>query len=107
MTGASSPGEHIAIANLVIGDSIKEEEKAEELKVLMEKTGGKIHYFKAGDALTEPGVTFRCVHPGDDFTSDDANSMSLVMELLYDDFSMLFTGDLDAAGEQALLADRR
>lgn len=101
------PGEHIAISNLVMGSHVKGEEKAEELAALMKDIKGQVYYFQAGDQLKEPGLTFRCLHPQTDFYSEDANSGSLVMELTYDDFSMLFTGDLDETGEQALLNNGR
>ncbi|MDD6208536.1 MAG: DNA internalization-related competence protein ComEC/Rec2 [Clostridiales bacterium] len=98
-----SPGEHIVLSHLLIGAHVKGEEKTEELAGLLKETNGQIVYIQAGDQLKEAGLTFRCLHPQTDFHPEDANSGSLVMELIYEDFSMLFTGDLDETGEQAMI----
>lgn len=47
-------------------------------------------------------LTLFCLHPVKEFTSDSVNACSTVLSLSYQSFSMLFTGDLEENGEEAL-----
>lgn len=47
-------------------------------------------------------VRLRCLHPAQGFLSEDSNDCSIVLQLQYGKFSMLFMGDLGAEQEQRL-----
>lgn len=57
----------------------------------------------AGMSWQSGEVRFTCLHPSEDFVGENENAGSLVIYLTYGDFSMLFTGDTEGRGEDALL----
>lgn len=59
---------------------------------------------RAGDTVCLTDDLFVCVH-GPDGPADSVNDMSLVLELVYRDSRVLFTGDLSAEAEPASLPD--
>lgn len=70
---------------------------------IAEYAGVKVVYFQRGDSIEFPGGTnLWCLHPFDGFETEDTNAASLVFHLEYDGFDALFTGDLEASGEEAL-----
>lgn len=64
--------------------------------------GISVSYIGAGDSILADGV-YTCIHPEEDYESQDANSGSLVFVMQYNNFKGLFTGDLDEAGEHWLV----
>jgi len=59
---------------------------------------------RAGERIKlDDGVTLECVHPGPLVLEND-NEGSVVLRLVYDDFSLLLTGDAGEAAEEAMLA---
>ena len=70
---------------------------------IAEYAGVKVVYFQRGESIEFPGGTnLWCLHPFDGFETEDTNAASLVFHLEYDGFDALFTGDLEASGEDAL-----
>ncbi|MDE7248782.1 MAG: competence protein ComEC, partial [Lachnospiraceae bacterium] len=47
------------------------------------------------------------LHPKKGYKTEDENAYSIVLELVYGDFSALFTGDLEGEGEQSFLEYQR
>jgi len=59
---------------------------------------------KAGDEVTAGDSSFTCVWPpAGGSTSDGTNGNCLVLKYIADNSSFLFTGDIDAATEQAIV----
>jgi len=59
---------------------------------------------RAGDLLdVDPSMTAVVLHP-DEPLPDEANNASLVVRFVYGSFSVLFTGDCEEEGEEAVLA---
>lgn len=61
-----------------------------------------VYFISAGDSIQIGKITLLCLHPTKEFTSNSVNACSTVLSLSYESFSMLFTGDLEENGEEAL-----
>lgn len=97
----------IQIANLVL-PHLKEADEAYDNMVHEAKMAGiRVRYMEPGQQIVSGRLKLTCLHPSYSFTADDRNSLSLVLELSYDAFRMLLTGDVDETGEKKILADGR
>lgn len=59
-------------------------------------------WMEKGMKWEDAGVTLSCLHPIHGFQSEDMNDCSIVLQLKYGMFSMLFMGDLGAEEEKKL-----
>lgn len=75
----------------------------EPLVALANENNVPITYVDAGAELQLREGSLNCIYPGKDTGFTDTNTLSAVWKLCYQDFSMLFTGDLDETGENYLL----
>lgn len=79
----------------------------EDYKRLESKAGAhkiKVCYIQAGESIgTEKGVMLTCLHPSEEIYAKDTNAYSTVLLLTYQDFTALFTGDLEESGEKTLM----
>ncbi len=87
------------IGNLVLPDIANPDKAYLELVSQALERQCRIYYMKCKDMLELDGVSFQCLHP-EKISYEDKNTGSLVLELSYGSFDMLFTGDLDAEGER-------
>jgi competence protein ComEC len=55
-----------------------------------------------GDTLTENELSFSCIAPSSSYKGEPGNAASMVLEVKYRDFNMLFTGDVEGEGERIL-----
>lgn len=95
----------INLGMLILPD-VDEESKNEdyrELEELAVRNGVPVHYIYAGEKINCGKVMLTCLHPVQDWHSDDTNAYSIVLYLTYGDFSALFTGDLEGEGERMVL----
>ncbi len=53
-----------------------------------------------GDCLQNGKLMLTCLHPKKSYVNSDANAGSTVLYLTYENFSALFTGDLEGEGER-------
>lgn len=74
----------------------------ERLKNLAEIQDTAIVYAKKGDVFTFASASIRILHPGTEAYGEKANAGSLTFLLKTENFSMLFTGDLEAEGENTV-----
>jgi len=75
-------------------------------KVTELRSAGLVSYTnpRAGDTLeVGPALTAVVLHPGDTLP-DEANNASVVVRFVFGSFSVLFTGDCEKEGEEAVLA---
>lgn len=68
----------------------------------VEKKKYSITKMHQGDRIRFGQVTISCLHPQKGWKQEDVNSGSLVLQLSYKDFTMLFTGDLNGEQEPLL-----
>lgn len=70
------------------------------LAALAESQGIPVAFLQEGDRLEKGKLMLTCLHPKESYVNLDANAGSMVFYLTYDDFSALFTGDLEGEGEE-------
>lgn len=90
----------ITIDNIVVSDSLEDEEEQELLMLAYEK-GINIIYMRQGDYITDGSFVITALHPGSDFEGNDKNEQSLVLEYQSKGIKALFTGDI---GEEGILS---
>lgn len=61
-----------------------------------------VHIITGGDVYEKGALRLKCLYPDPECSGADTNAESLVMHLCYGRIHMLFTGDLEAYGEEAL-----
>lgn len=72
-----------------------------------EEVGIPVYLMQADEILKLGDVAFRCMYPtGNTGHFQDKNNNSMVIDVSYKEFDMLFTGDLEEEGEQLLLAEQ-
>ena len=85
------------------------DEDLKELKALASGNGTKIIYLSQGEKIQDGELRFSCVYPASqevdysDFKKEDRNNSSLVLLMQYQEFEMLFTGDVEMAGEHEIV----
>lgn len=93
----------LEIGAVVIPDINKKDAEYENLVHEIQKSGVPIIKMRWGGRLCLGGMTMKCLHPAPRFEWKTENDYSLVLQLEYGSFRGLFTGDLEAAGEQEIL----
>ncbi len=95
------------VKNMVLPD-IKGKESQEKYMELVDKAesvGVNVLYVAEDDCYSsgDGRLSLRCLHPKEGYDYGSANDYSAVYRLSYDNFSMLLTGDVEKAGEEAIL----
>ncbi len=95
--------QELKIKNLVVTDEFQTRTiwKTFEDKIEQEKC--EIITINDTTHLPLKTVKFKILHPNETFFDKNINNMSIVARMDYFDFSVLFTGDLEKAGEKHLL----
>lgn len=76
------------------------DENYRKLLSLAESRGVPVRFIHAGERLENGKLMLTCLHPEENYVNQDANAGSAVLLLTYEDFSALFTGDLEGEGEE-------
>jgi competence protein ComEC len=80
----------------------------DEVLAAAQNQNTEIRPAQAGQIIEiEDGVRLEVVHPGPVLIADNRNENSVSMRLVYGDFTFLFTGDAEQAGEREMLARKR
>lgn len=74
-----------------------------ELENIAKENGVKLGYMKKGDKIRDGDLEMTCLHPHEGFMPLDRNSYSTTLNVRLNDFSMIFTGDLERDGERFLV----
>ena len=108
-----APIEHLQIEYLFLPESVllieEDQEDLKELSTLASGNGTKIIYLSQGEEIQDGELRFSCVYPASqevdysDFKKEDRNNSSLVLLMQYQEFEMLFTGDVEIAGEHEIV----
>lgn len=95
----------IVIENLILPDigELSRSDEYHALENLAKNQGINVRYIHEGDILRHGKLKFTCMHPAKGENSEDINSLSTVLFLEYDGLTALFTGDLEGAGEKAVI----
>lgn len=102
ISGARELIDLMPIKHLVMPDiDVRDDVYLALVQQAMQK-GIKVLYMKKGDQIKDQEVVFTCYHPSAGYPTQNANDASLVIGVQYKKFVGLFTGDLEAGGEQAM-----
>lgn len=58
---------------------------------------------ETGQKVIDGEMSLECLAPSKEYTGEIGNESSMVLELVYEEFEMLFTGDLEGEGERMLV----
>ncbi len=97
--GADELFQELRVNNLHVTPGSQETALMQELALDAEEA--KLNYPLKGSGWEEGGVTFRYLSPAD--LEYEGNDDSLVLLLEYEEFKVLFTGDLEMAGEKKIV----
>lgn len=94
------PIKHLVMPNIAVKDEVY-------LKLVQQATdkGIKVLYMGKGDQIKDQDITFTSYHPSISYPTSNINDASLVIGVQYKGFHGLFTGDLEAGGEKAILPE--
>lgn len=79
------------------------DERFEELAQNAIKHGITVAVIEPGQTLKEGTMSLTCIQPDENFAGEVGNASSMILALSWKGFDMLFTGDVEDAGEEALL----
>ena len=98
--------QEIKVNNIIIGKQYKSSEKYEEFIKIVKEKKLNVKIVEEGEKVSiEDNLYFDIIWPfSDNMISDNSiNNNSLVCKLNYKNYSMLFTGDIEAIAEKAIL----
>lgn len=100
MDGILTVMQNLKVGKVIVGPQNKKDEKFEQLVKECEKRRVPISYVSAGNVLTVDKIKFSILYPNKNYQDDNVNNLSLVIKMEYANKSMLFTGDIEAKGEE-------
>lgn len=92
----------IRIHTLVLPEEKVLDEALLELAIKAERYGTKAVTIQEGQQVKDGGMTLTCLAPASDYGGEIGNASSMVLALKYQEFDMLFTGDVEGDGEYEL-----
>ena len=98
--------QEIKVNNIIIGKQYKSSENYEEFIKIVKEKKINVKIVEEGERVSiEDNLYFDIIWPfSDNMISDNSiNNNSLVCKLNYKNYSMLFTGDIEAIAEKAIL----
>ena len=98
--------QEIKVNNIIIGKQYKSSENYEEFIKIVKEKKINVKIVEGGEKVSiEDNLYFDIIWPFSDYMISDnsINNNSLVCKLNYKNYSMLFTGDIEAIAEKAIL----
>ena len=90
----------LRIGSLILPDIGNPDEAYMQLAAEAAGKGAKVYKVSAGDSFSFGNVAVRCLNPEKGVSFEDKNTYSCVLELRYENFSALLTGDVQEEGEE-------
>lgn len=107
ISGAMAIIETLRVKELVYFDGNYDASEASALAQLseaVESQGGRVSHWSKGTRLElDNAVELTVLHPDEEFDSDSANDESLVVDIAYEKFGFLFTGDISTQVEYDII----
>lgn len=97
----------VKIKNLVLPSNYKEDEELKELAHLAIDEGVKVSVIEKGQMISEGKLKITCVQPGNEEKTLEGNAGSMVLDISFESFDMLCTGDVEYEGEEFLIQNIR
>lgn len=103
--GILSIMQELEIKNAIISEQGEDSENYKKFLELVNEKNIKLIIVKKGDKIKiEDKVFFKILWPQNEKINENIlNNNSIVMKLVYNNFSMLFTGDIEAVAEREIL----
>ena len=96
----------IKVKNVIIGKQFEISENYQEFVKIVKEKQIKVHIVEAGQRIKiEKDLYFDILWPSSDkiISENSINNNSVVCKMVYKNFSMLFTGDIEEIAEKAIL----
>lgn len=92
--------EKMRVENIVMSKQSKESEEYKKILEIIKQKNIKVSSVKAEDKMIiEKNLYIKILNPAEKFEFQDLNNNAIVAKLVYKNFSMLFTGDIEKAEE--------
>lgn len=92
--------EKMRVENIVMSKQSKESEEYKKILEIINQKNIKVSSVKAEDKIIiEKNLYTKILNPAEKFEFQDLNNNAIVAKLVYKNFSMLFTGDIEKAEE--------
>ncbi len=101
--GLKTVMEEREVGLLVVPEGFRPGSYPEKILAAARRTETPVRYAGRSDSLQIGEVKLKILHPKGDKDYPDRNNNSLVKRVVYKDFAMLLTGDLEEYGEQELV----
>lgn len=95
----------VNIKNLVLPYIIDKSDAYKEIENVAKKQNIKVLYVKQGNRIEIDNVNFTCMHPSNNYVSNNENGYSMVLLMSYKKFDMLFTGDIGVDEEKVIVSN--
>lgn len=95
--------DQVKIKKLILPDTSLSDDGLNGLLALAKAYGIGIERIQAGQIMRDHEMELACLHPYEGENATDRNQISAVLKLTCEDFSALFTGDLEKEGEEWLV----
>lgn len=102
MDGILTVIQNLKVGKVIVGPQNNEDEKFGQLVKECKKRKIPISYVSAGSMLTIDKIKFLVLYPTKNYQDSNVNNLSLVLKMDYANKSMLFTGDIEAKGEESV-----
>ena len=93
----------VQIERLVFPEEQVLDEALFNLARIAKENGTKVSSIHVGEEIKDGKMSLQCLAPDSQYYGEIGNESSMVLELRFQAFSMLFTGDLEGKGEQRLI----
>lgn len=96
--------EKLEVKNIMIGTQFEQSENYEKFKNIVEKKNIEVNILKAKKRINiEKNIDIDILWPKNKINDNILNNNSLVFKFLYNEFSILFTGDIEEPAEKEML----
>jgi len=97
--------EELKVGNIIIGEQGENSRNYEEFLRIIKEKKIKVEVVKSGDIIKiENGIQFDILWPNEELIRENIlNNNSVVMKMKYNNFSMLFTGDIEEIAEKKIV----
>ena len=92
----------IHIKKLILPSNYKNDEKLMELMYVAAENKIPVSVMEAGQKIVEGKLQIQCLQPGMEMENMEGNAGSLVLDITFQKFEMLCTGDVENEGETLL-----
>lgn len=98
----TSDGPGIQVKNLVLPDIKLKDQAYQKMIQIAREHGVEILYITKGNCMKFDNVEVKCIYPAVTTQAEDRNDYSAVLDVTYNKFSMLLTGDISSECETDL-----